>query len=62
MLTGVKRSLCTFIVGRRWPPDDEGGWLADAIEAKRSHVSEDQASKAYHRARYWEERIQMAEW
>ncbi|MEQ9504812.1 MAG: integrase arm-type DNA-binding domain-containing protein [Hyphomonas sp.] len=37
-------------------------WNRDAIEAELAHVDEDQVRKAYHRARYWDDRVQMAEW
>ena len=37
-------------------------WNADAIEAELAHVGADQVRKAYHRARYWDERVQMADW
>jgi integrase len=39
-----------------------GKWHADAIEAELDHVGADQVRKAYHRERYWEERVRMAEW
>lgn len=42
--------------------NESGKWHADAIEAELGHVGEDQVRKAYHRARYWEERVAMAEW
>lgn len=42
--------------------NESGKWNADAIEAELGHVGEDQVRKAYHRARYWEERVAMAEW
>lgn len=42
--------------------NESGKWHADAIEAELGHVGADQVRKAYHRARYWEERVAMAEW
>lgn len=42
--------------------NESGKWQADAIEAELGHVGADQVRKAYHRARYWDERVRMAEW
>ena len=42
--------------------NESGLWNEDAVEAELAHVGEDQVRRAYHRARYWEERIRMAEW
>jgi len=42
--------------------NESGKWHADAIEAELGHVGADEVRRAYHRAQYWEERIQMAEW
>ncbi|MDP3458179.1 MAG: integrase arm-type DNA-binding domain-containing protein [Hyphomonas sp.] len=42
--------------------NESGKWSADAIEAELGHVGGDQVRKAYHRARYWEERTKMADW
>ncbi len=39
-----------------------GKWSSDAIEAELAHKGADQVRKAYHRARYWDERVRMAEW
>ena len=41
---------------------ENGKWIADAIEAELAHVGADQARRAYHRARYWDERVKMADW
>ena len=37
-------------------------WNYDAIEAELGHVGTDEVRRAYHRARYWEERVRMAAW
>ena len=42
--------------------NESGKWSADAIEAELAHVGADQVRKAYHRARYWDERVRMANW
>lgn len=42
--------------------NESGLWSADAIEAELAHVGSDQVRKSYHRARYWEDRLRMAEW
>jgi integrase len=42
--------------------NESGKWHADAIEAELGHLGTDEVRKAYHRARYWEERVKMAEW
>lgn len=39
--------------------NESGKWSADAIEAELAHVGADQVRKAYHRAQYWDERLQM---
>lgn len=39
-----------------------GLWDADAIEVELSHIERDQSRRPYHRARYKEERVEMAEW
>lgn len=39
-----------------------GRWNPDAIEAELAHVGSDQVRRAYHRAAYWQERVQIAEW
>ena len=41
---------------------ESGKWHADAIEAELGHLGADEVRKAYHRARYWDERVKMAEW
>ena len=42
--------------------NESGKWSADAIEAELAHVGADQVRKAYHRARYWDERVRMGKW
>jgi integrase len=42
--------------------NESGKWSADAIEAELAHVGADQVRKAYHRARYWDERVRMMDW
>ena len=42
--------------------NESGKWNPDAIEAELAHVGADQIRKAYHRASYWDERVQMTEW
>lgn len=39
-----------------------GMWQDDAIEAELGHKEENEVRRAYHRSRYWEERVRMAEW
>lgn len=42
--------------------NESGKWNPDAIEAELGHVGADEVRRAYHRAAYWEERVQMGEW
>lgn len=42
--------------------NESGLWSADAIEAELAHVGSDQVRRVYHRAAYWKERVEMAEW
>lgn len=42
--------------------NESGLWNEDAVEAELAHVGADQVRRAYHRARYWDERVKMAEW
>ena len=42
--------------------NESGLWNADAIEAELGHVGADEVRRAYHRARYWDERVKMANW
>ena len=42
--------------------NESGKWQSNAIEAELAHFSGDQVRRAYHRAAYWKERAEMAEW
>lgn len=42
--------------------NESGLWDEDAIEAELAHVGADQVRRAYHRAKYWDERVKMADW
>jgi len=42
--------------------NESGLWNADAIEAELGHIGADEVRRAYHRARYWDERVKMADW
>jgi integrase len=42
--------------------NESGKWRADAIEAELAHVGADEVRRAYHRAAYWDERVEMADW
>lgn len=42
--------------------NESGLWNADAIEAELCHIGADEVRRAYHRARYWDERVKMADW
>ncbi|MEP4957709.1 MAG: site-specific integrase, partial [Roseobacter sp.] len=42
--------------------NESGKWHPDAIEAELAHMGADQVRKAYHRAIYWDQRVEMAEW
>jgi integrase len=42
--------------------NESGRWHPDAIEAELGHLGTDEIRKAYHRARYWDERVTMANW
>lgn len=42
--------------------NESGKWRPDAIEAELAHIGADQVRKAYHRATYWDQRVEMAEW
>ena len=42
--------------------NESGLWQADAIEAELAHFSGEQVRRAYHRAAYWKERVEMTEW
>ncbi|MDH6231039.1 integrase [Mesorhizobium soli] len=42
--------------------NESGHWSPDAIEAELGHVGADEVRRAYHRARYWDDRVKMAQW
>ncbi len=42
--------------------NESGRWDQDAIEAELAHVGTNEVRRAYHRARYWDERVRMAAW
>lgn len=42
--------------------NESGLWNFDAIEAELAHLGKDEVRRAYHRARYWDERVRMAGW
>ncbi len=42
--------------------NESGLWNEDAIEAELGHVGTNEVRRAYHRARYWDERVMMADW
>jgi len=42
--------------------NESGRWNADAIEVELGHLGSDEVRRAYHRARYWDERVEMAAW
>lgn len=42
--------------------NESGKWRADSIEAALVHMGADQVRKAHHRAAYWDQRVEMAEW
>lgn len=42
--------------------NESGKWSPDAIEAELAHIGADEVRRAYNRAQYWEERLQMTEW
>lgn len=42
--------------------NESGLWDADAIEAELCHLERNQSRRPYHRAKYWAERLKMAEY
>ncbi|MFD1330357.1 tyrosine-type recombinase/integrase [Mycoplana ramosa] len=42
--------------------NESGKWSAGAIEAELAHIGADKVRRAYHRAVYWDERVEMAAW
>jgi len=52
---GFRASASTFL-------NESGHWSPDAIEAELAHIDTNSVRAIYNRARYWEERVRMAEW
>lgn len=42
--------------------NESGKWNPDAIEVEQSRMGADEVRRAYHRAQYWDERVQMQQW
>lgn len=42
--------------------NESGLWDEDAIEAELCHLERNQSRRPYHRAKYWDERVQMSNW
>ena len=42
--------------------NESGKWLPNAIEAELAHEDSNEIRRAYHRATYWKERVDMAAW
>jgi integrase len=42
--------------------NESGKWSSDAIEVELAHIDINAVRRAYHRATYWDERSEMAEW
>ena len=42
--------------------NESGKWPPDAIEAELAHAGADEVRRAYHRATYWDVRVEMAAW
>lgn len=42
--------------------NESGLWNEDAIETELCHKDRNQSRRPYNRARYWDERVRMAEW
>jgi integrase len=42
--------------------NESGRWNPDAIERALAHGDPDRVRSAYHRADYWDERVEMAQW
>jgi integrase len=42
--------------------NESGKWHPDAIERALAHGDSDRVRGAYHRAAYWDERVEMAQW
>ena len=42
--------------------NESGLWNADAIERALGHIEGNDVRRAYLRAEFWDERVEMAEW
>ena len=42
--------------------NESGKWNPDAIEAALAHVENNSVRRAYNRAQFWDERVEMAQW
>jgi integrase len=42
--------------------NESGLWNSDAIERQLAHVTNDSVRRAYARADFWDERVQMMSW
>lgn len=42
--------------------NESGKWSPDAIEVELDHIDANAVRRAYHRATYWDERVEMAHW
>jgi len=42
--------------------NESGKWSSDAIEVELAHIDANAVRRAYHRATYWDERVEMACW
>lgn len=42
--------------------NESGEWNPDAIERALAHVDSNEVRRAYNRAAFWEERVEMAQW
>lgn len=52
---GFRASFSTFA-------NESGKWNPDAIERALAHVDSNEVRRAYNRAAFWEERVEMARW
>jgi integrase len=52
---GLRATASTFL-------NESGLWNPDAIERALAHGDSNPARGAYHRGRYWDERVRMAQW
>jgi integrase len=52
---GFRATFSTFA-------NESGKWNPDAIEAALAHVENNSVRRAYNRAQFWDERVEMAQW